>query len=68
MPCCDSRADPAIVFDAEPGDLFVCCNVASLVPPYSDPGTAHHGTPSAIEYAVSVLKAGPCACCSPHEI
>jgi hypothetical protein len=39
--------------------MFVCRNVASLVPPYAtDKG--HHGTPSAIEYAVTVLKADPC--------
>ena len=67
MSCCDSRADPAIVFDADPGDMFVCRNVASLVPPYStDKG--HHGTPSAIEYAVTVLKEGPFAYCSPRDI
>ena len=67
MSCCDSRADPAIVFDADPGDLFVCRNVANLMPPYT-PGEGHHGTPSAIEYAVTVLKAGPCAYCSPRDI
>ena len=65
--CCDSRADPAIVFDADPGDMFVCRNVASLVPPYT-PDEGHHGTCAAIEYAVTALKVGPGGYCSPRHM
>jgi carbonic anhydrase len=52
--CCDSRVDPAIVFDCDPGDLFVIRNVANLVPPCERAG-AYHGTSAAIEFAVAVL-------------
>lgn len=53
--CCDSRVDPALVLDCEPGDLFVIRNVANLVPP-SENRAGHHGTTAAIEYAIRILK------------
>lgn len=52
--CCDSRADPAIIFDAQPGELFVVRNVANLVPPY-EPHGDYHGTSAALEFAVTSL-------------
>lgn len=52
--CCDSRVDPALVFDCDPGDLFVIRNVANLVPPLEG-HSGHHGTTAAIEYGVSTL-------------
>ncbi len=53
--CADSRADPSMIFDAAPGELFVLRNVAALVPPCEDdPG--HHGVSAAIEFAVTGLK------------
>ena len=53
--CCDSRADPATIFSARPGELFVIRNVASIVPPFEQ-GLGHHGTSSAIAFAVLALK------------
>jgi len=52
--CCDSRADPAAIFDARPGQLFVVRNVANLVPPF-EPHGDYHGTSAALEFAVNGL-------------
>jgi len=52
--CCDSRVDPAILTDCDPGDIFTVRNVANLVPPCED-DQHHHGTSSAIEFAVKGL-------------
>ncbi|WP_149540189.1 carbonic anhydrase [Siccirubricoccus phaeus] len=53
--CSDSRVDPAVIFSAAPGELFVVRNVANLVPPYM-PDAAFHGTSAALEFAVRVLQ------------
>lgn len=53
--CCDSRVDPAIITDCDPGDLFVVRNVANLVPPHETVGH-YHGTSAALEYAVLGLN------------
>jgi carbonic anhydrase len=52
--CCDSRVDPAIITDCDPGDLFVVRNVANLVPPHETAGH-YHGTSAALEFAVRIL-------------
>lgn len=53
--CSDSRADPAMIFDVAPGELFVVRNVANLVPPY-EPDGDFHGTSAALEFGVRVLE------------
>ena len=52
--CSDSRADPALIFDTAPGQLFVVRNVATLVPPY-EPDGHRHGVSAALEFGVKVL-------------
>jgi carbonic anhydrase len=53
--CADSRVDPATIFNASPGELFVVRNVANLAPPFEEaPG--FHGVSAAIEFAVKQLK------------
>jgi carbonic anhydrase len=52
--CSDSRADPATIFDTDPGEIFVVRNVANLVPPFEDDG-GRHGVSAALEFAVTQL-------------
>ena len=53
--CSDSRVDPAQIFDANPGEMFVVRNVAALSPPFeTTPG--HHGVSAALEFAVTQLE------------
>ena len=55
--CCDSRADPATIFDTDPGEIFVVRNVANLVPPFEG-GGGRHGVSAALEFAVTQLGVG----------
>lgn len=52
--CCDSRVDPALILQCDPGDLFVVRNVASIVPPYEN-DAKHHGTSAALEFGIRFL-------------
>jgi carbonic anhydrase len=53
--CCDSRVDPALILQCDPGDLFVVRNIANIVPPY-EKDTKHHGTSAALEFGICVLE------------
>ncbi len=53
--CCDSRVDPALILQCDPGDLFVVRNVANIVPPY-EKDEAHHGTSAALEFGIRFLN------------
>jgi carbonic anhydrase len=53
--CSDSRVDPAILTNTEPGEVFVVRNVANLVPPCHQ-DDAQHGTSAALEFAVTALE------------
>lgn len=53
--CCDSRVDPALILQCDPGDLFIVRNVANIVPPY-EKDDSHHGTSAALEFGIRILK------------
>src|ERR1700733_12726403 len=53
--CVDSRVDPAMIFNAGPGEMLTVRNVANLVPPYA-PDAAYHGTSAALEFGVRVIQ------------
>ena len=55
LSCADSRVDPAQIFDARPGEMFVVRNVANLVPPF-EPDRNYHGVSAALEFAVTQLE------------
>ncbi|HEY9602607.1 MAG TPA: carbonic anhydrase [Allocoleopsis sp.] len=50
--CCDSRIDPNLITQTEPGELFIIRNVGNIIPPY---GATTGGEGAAIEYAVEAL-------------
>jgi len=53
--CCDSRVDPALILQCDPGDLFVVRNVANIIPPY-EKDASHHGTSAALEFGICYLN------------
>lgn len=53
--CCDSRVDPSLILQCDPGDLFVVRNVANIIPPY-ERDENHHGTSAALEFGICYLK------------
>ena len=51
--CSDSRIDPSLITQTDPGELFIMRNAGNIVPAY---GAIAGGEAATIEYAVSVLK------------
>ena len=56
--CCDSRVDPSILFDLEPGEIFVIRNVANLVPPFETKGDYHGTSATSIRRYLSTSRTG----------
>lgn len=50
--CSDSRVDPSLITQAQPGELFVLRNAGNMVPPF---GASTGGEGATIEYAVTAL-------------
>jgi carbonic anhydrase len=50
--CSDSRIDPNLLTQSQPGDLFILRNAGNIVPPH---GAANGGEAATIEFAVAAL-------------
>jgi carbonic anhydrase len=50
--CSDSRIDPILLTNSNPGNLFILRNAGNIIPPH---GTGVGGEAATIEFAVSVL-------------
>jgi carbonic anhydrase len=50
--CSDSRVEPSLILQTDPGELFICRVVGNLIPAH---GYSSGGVASAVEYAVTVL-------------
>lgn len=51
--CADSRIDPSLITQTEPGELFICRNAGNIVPPHTG---QTGGMTASIEYAVAALE------------
>jgi carbonic anhydrase len=51
--CSDSRIDPTLLTQTDPGELFILRNAGNMVPPY---GSMQGGSTATIEYAMAVLR------------
>lgn len=51
--CSDSRINPNLLTQTQPGDIFIIRNAGNLIPPYGSPTGGEGAT---IEYAVSALN------------
>ena len=51
--CADSRIDPCLLTQTNPGELFICRVIGNIVPPYPD---TVGGVSATLEYAVGVLR------------
>ncbi|MBV8887004.1 MAG: carbonic anhydrase [Chroococcidiopsidaceae cyanobacterium CP_BM_RX_35] len=50
--CSDSRIDPNLITQAEPGEMFIIRNAGNIIPPY---GATNGGEGATVEYAVRAL-------------
>ena len=58
--CADSRIDPELITQSEPGEIFVSRNIGNLVPTY---GEVLGGVSAIVEYAVAGLQVSQVVVC-----
>lgn len=52
LTCADSRLNPNLITQTDPGELFICRNIGNVVPPH---GTQDGSVATVMEYAIDVL-------------
>lgn len=52
LTCSDSRVDPNLITQTDPGELFLCRNIGNIVPPH---GAQDGSVGAVVEYAVGAL-------------
>lgn len=62
--CSDSRIDPNLVTQTNPGEIFVVRNAGNIVPPY---GASRGGEEAAIEFAIDGLGVSNIVICGHHK-
>jgi carbonic anhydrase len=50
--CSDSRIDPNLITQTQPGEMFIIRNAGNIIPPY---GATNGGEGAAVEYAIHAL-------------
>ncbi|MCC6590207.1 MAG: carbonic anhydrase [Bryobacterales bacterium] len=58
--CADSRIEPSVIFQTDPGELFVARNPGNLVPPL---GALLGGASASLEYALTALEVSDVIVC-----
>jgi len=51
--CSDSRIEPSLITQSDPGELFICRNAGNIVPPHD---THTGGMTASIEFGISALQ------------
>lgn len=61
--CADSRIDPSLITQTNPGDIFVVRNAGNIVPRLEADGSSPDGNAGSIEYAISALNVAHVVVC-----
>ena len=61
--CADSRIDPSLITQTDPGELFVVRNAGNIVPPLDPDGSSPDGNAGSIEYALNALHVSDVVVC-----
>lgn len=61
--CADSRVDPSLITQTDPGTIFVVRNAGNIVPRLESDGSSPDGNAGSIEYALSALNVAHVVVC-----